>query len=423
MAGKLGLEARMTIRELSRRGVTRSEVARTLDVTEGAVRYHLRREAMGAVDGRTKQRFVADDWRDAIDHWLGSRGSRDRLNLAALHQWLREEHDYPGSLRSLQRFFKARYPAPKQRARRRVETPPGAQAQADWGEFRNLRVGGQRCTLYAFHLKLSHSRHDAVVWSPRKHELAWLRVHNESFRRLEGIPAIVRVDNEKTAVCRGAGSRGTIHPAYHRYAAMMRFHVDACPPRSPEFKGKVERQIRHQRLDADPGQTDWRDLDALQRWTDERMVRSSHRRRCPVTGTSVFEAWQQEKRALAPLPDFLPEPFDIAVTRPVARDCLVAFESRQYSVPFRFVGNRVEVRGCAGTVQVLAGGQVVAEHARHTTSRLMIDEAHFEGEATERILPPTPLGRMGRRLREIADLAPEQRPIDLYAAFAEEARV
>ena len=53
----------------------------------------------------------------------------------------------------------------------------------------------------------------------------------------------------------------------------------------------------------------------------------------------------------------------------------------------------------------------------------MIDEAHFEGEATKHILPPTPLGRMGRRLREIADLAPEQRPIDLYAAFAEEARV
>jgi transposase-like protein len=99
----------MTIRELSRRGVTKSEIARTLDVTEGTVRYHLHREAVGAGDGRSKQRFAADDWREAIDHWLGSRGSRDRLNLAALHQWLRDEHDYPGSLRSLQRFFKARY--------------------------------------------------------------------------------------------------------------------------------------------------------------------------------------------------------------------------------------------------------------------------------------------------------------------------
>lgn len=413
----------MTIGELSRRGVTRSEIARTLDVTEGAVRYHLRRQAAEAVDGRSKQRFVADDWHEAIGFWLHGRGARERLNLAALHEWLREEHDYPGSLRSVQRFFKARYPAPKQRARRRVETPPGAQAQADWGEFRGVRVGGRRRTLYAFHLKLSYSRQGAIVWSPRKHELAWLRVHNESFRRLEGIPAIIRIDNEKTAVVRGAGARGTIHPAYGRYAAMMRFHVDACPPRSPEFKGKVEREIRHQRLAGDPSDADWRDLAALQRWTDERVERSSRRRRCPVTGTSVYEAWQEEKRALAPLPTPLPEPFDIAVTRPVSRDCLVAFESHSYSVPFRFVGSRVEVRGCADTVQVLAEGQVVAEHARHTVARLVIDEAHYEGEATERILPPTPLGAMGRRLREIADLAPEARPIDLYAAFAEEARV
>ena len=33
----------MTIQEPSRRGVSRSEIARTLGVMEGAVRYHLRR--------------------------------------------------------------------------------------------------------------------------------------------------------------------------------------------------------------------------------------------------------------------------------------------------------------------------------------------------------------------------------------------
>ena len=53
---------------------------------------------------------------------------------------------------------------------------------------------------------------------------------------------------------------------------------------------------------------------------------------------------------------------------------------------------------------------------------MVIDPAHYEGEATERVLPPTPLGRMGKRLQEIAMLAPEQRPLDLYAALAEVAR-
>lgn len=43
MARKLTLEARMTIKELSRRGWSNTSIAGTLGVTEGTVRYHRRR--------------------------------------------------------------------------------------------------------------------------------------------------------------------------------------------------------------------------------------------------------------------------------------------------------------------------------------------------------------------------------------------
>ena len=43
--GRLDEEARMTIKALSARGSTRSEIARLLGVTEGAVRYHAKRMA------------------------------------------------------------------------------------------------------------------------------------------------------------------------------------------------------------------------------------------------------------------------------------------------------------------------------------------------------------------------------------------
>ena len=42
--------------------------------------------------------------------------------------------------------------------------------------------------------------------------------------------------------------------------------------------------------------------------------------------------------------------------------------------------------------------------------------------STEEKLAPPPLGRMGRRLQEIAPLPVEARPLDLYAALAEVAR-
>lgn len=204
-------------------------------------------------------------------------------------------------------------------------------------------------------------------------------------------------------------------------ALSVRFHIDPCPPRSPESKGKVERRIRDQRLHADPRQRVWTSLEELQGWSDEKMSQSAARRRCPATGTSVLEAWREELPYLAPLPP-LPEPFDVVVHRRVARDCTVQFEGRTYSVPFALIERRVEVRGGAGYVQVLSGGEVVARHPRHTERRIVLDPSHFEGEATDDVLPPSPLGRMGRRLEEIAAMPPEVRPLDLYAALAEVAR-
>lgn len=133
------------------------------------------------------------------------------------------------------------------------------------------------------------------------------------------------------------------------------------------------------------------------------------------------ESWEQELERLAPLP-ILPEPFDVVVTRPVHKDCRVCFEGREYAVPFQLAPGSVEIRGCAGKVQILAEGRVVREYPRHTRERLLIDTSCYEGEATERVLPPPPLGKMGRRLQEIWETPVEKRPLDLYAALAEVAR-
>ena len=123
---KLGLEARMTIQELARRGVSGRQIARTLEVTEGTVRYHRRRHATGAIDGRSQQTFLASGWHEQIADWLAAcEAAGEAVNLVILHAWLAREAGYAGSLRSLQRYVHARFPKPRLRARPRVETPPG----------------------------------------------------------------------------------------------------------------------------------------------------------------------------------------------------------------------------------------------------------------------------------------------------------
>ena len=423
MPSRLTREERVTIEVLATKGQNHCQIARALGVSEGTVRYHLRRQEDGATrDGRRDKRAKADAVSAVIAAWMEAQeeGSRP-ANAKELHEHLVYAWGYDGSYRSVLRYVRRHYGRPARRTYRRVETPPGAQAQTDWAEYPHVRVGDAEEGLHAFVMVLSHSRMPAVVWSAGEDQLSWLSCHNAAFRRLGGVPAVNRIDNVKTAIAHGAGAWGVINPTYRAYAKAVRFHVDACPPGEPRAKGKAEAKVRLSRLFMGGERRVWVDVAELQAWTDVRVERWAKRSVCPATGKTVWESWQEEIPFLGELP-ILPEPFDVVVTRPVHRDCTVRFEGRSYGVPFRYVGTRVEVRGCAGKVQVLAEGRVVQEYPRHTRELVLIDPSCYEGEATEDVHPPRPLGRLGRRLQEILELPVEQRPLDLYAALAEVAR-
>jgi transposase len=144
---------------------------------------------------------------EAVAQWMASAGAGG-MNGYALYEWLVAEHGYAGSYKAVQRFVRTKFPKPRLPVRRRVETPPGAQAQADWAEYPGVRLGG--------------------------------------------VPAVVRVDNPKTAISSGAGPWGVVNERYAAYARAMRFHVDATRPRAPQEKGKVERRVLAQRVGFDP---------------------------------------------------------------------------------------------------------------------------------------------------------------------------
>lgn len=422
MPSRLRREDVVTIQVLSEKGQNHCEIARVLGITEGTVRYHLRRAQAQAGDGRKEKVFLAESYALVIAGWFEAHADRPRpVNLQELYEHLVREHGYAGSYPSVVRYVRARYPRPPLRTYRRVETPPGAQSQTDWGEYPGVVVAGEQAALHAFVMVLSHSRKPSIVWSRREDELSWLSCHNAGFRRLGGIPAVNRIDNLKTGIVHGSGAWGVIHPTYRAYARSVGFHIDACEARQAQAKGKVEAKVRLSRLLLDPAGRSWDSLEELQKLTDERVERWAERAQCPATGKSVQASWEAELARLAPLP-LLPEPFDVVVTRAVQRDCTVRFEDRAYSVPFVYAGQPVEVRGCAGTVQILAEGRVVQEHPRGTAERILLDASCYEGEATQRVAPPPPLGKMGRRLQEIYELPVEQRPMDLYSALAEVAR-
>lgn len=293
MGKRLSREEVVTIQVLAEKGQNNCEIARTLGVTEGAVRYHRRRAAEEVEDGRKNKRFKAETVAEVIRHWHEARreaGAKRPVNVQELYEHVVTEHGYEGSYQSVLRYVRREYPRPKIRTYRRVETPPGAQTQTDWAEYPRVDVGEGPEPLHAFLMVLSHSRMPAVIWSRDEDLLSWLWCHNEAYRRLAGVAAVNRIDNVKTAIVQGAGAWGVIHPVYRAYARSVGFHIDACAPRQAQAKGKAEAKVRLSRLRLAPGGRRYDGLRELQASSDRRIRSWAERATCPATGHTVYES-------------------------------------------------------------------------------------------------------------------------------------
>jgi len=406
---------------MQRRGWSKRALAREMGVDESTVRYRLKRRREGAVDGRKGQEEACAAFGPMISAWMErerERGSSRPLSVKSLYLELMSEHGYRGSYRAVLRYVRRRSPPPPIRPIRRVEVAPGSQAQVDWVEQEVwMEEYGGLVALAAFVMVLSFSRMWAVVWSAKKDFVSWILCHNEALVRLGGVPLTERIDNLKTGVSAGAGPWAEVNPGFKSYASQMGFIVNPARVRRPQDKGKVERRGKDLHGLIQPSER-FATLASLQQATDERILAKAQERLCPVTGRSVLETWGQERVHLLPLPASLPEPFDVQVSREAGEECLVPFEGRRYQVPLAWCGREVLVRGVADRVQILSReGQLLKIYPRGTECRILIDQSLYEGEGDGRVLPATPLGKVGIRIVLQKTWEAPRRAIDAYAAL------
>lgn len=433
---KLSEEQVIVAKAMRDRGTSVRQLAKQLGVTEGALRYRLAKSGDASPDGRANQPTALDGYEqsvEAIQERLGDgrlTGEGRPCQVREIYEVLVRDHGYEGSYQAVVRHLRRRYGKPKVRALRRVETPAGVQAQHDWFEVR-VPIGGKRRKLQALVGTLSHSRARFCWVSRDQSQLAWHTGHLELFRRFQGVPLWIRIDNLKTGVASGSGGSAVLNRSYEIFARTCGFEIDPCRARKGSDKGKAERSVRTFRGAFGPTLRRGAGcLEEIQYRLDADAQALLDRLECPVTGTSVREAWEAERALLQPLPS-MADPFDVVVTREVQRDCLVSFEGRRYSVPFRWVGRLVDIWGTLNHVVIRAEGAEIARHARGTRQRLVIDPRHYEGPSTDRVERPTPLGRRGRlqmaglsspSRRAVWELPTHEqvaRPLDAYVELVE----
>lgn len=154
----------MVAQRMQERGTSMRQLARQLGVSEGALRYRVKRLAEAdREDGRGRQPTALDGLEEVVEgvqQRLGDgrlTGEGRPCQVQAIYEVLVRDHGYRGSYQAVVRYLRRKHGTPKLRALRRVETPPGVQAQHDWYEV-EAPIGGRLERLQVLTGTLSHSR-------------------------------------------------------------------------------------------------------------------------------------------------------------------------------------------------------------------------------------------------------------------------
>jgi transposase len=185
---------------------------------------------------------VSTAYREAIE--LGLSQGR---NAMAIWQDLVDQYGFASSYQSVQRFVRKLRGTRTLEARVVITTPPGQEAQVDYGtgpmvldpETRKYR----RTRLFV--MTLGCSRKAVRLLTFRSSARIWAELHERSFRRLGGSTRIVVLDNLREGVLVPDIYDPALNPLYRDVLAHYGAVAMPCRIQDPDRKGKVESGVGH----------------------------------------------------------------------------------------------------------------------------------------------------------------------------------
>jgi transposase len=401
------------LKELKQQGLSIRAISRLTGLARKTVRRYLLGSGVPVYGPREPRPSQLEQFKP----YLEARLQAGVWNARVLFREVRQ-HGYAGSYTILTDWLRPQRQAAQVVAVRRFETPPGKQAQVDWGYLGTLEMGGQQRQLWGFTFTLGYSRAMMAQAALSQKLGTLLRMHEEAFRQLGGVPEEILYDRIKT-VWLGSDERGEIvwHPVFLDFAGYWGFRPRLCRPYRAQTKGKIESGVKYVRRNflcglqgCEPSGLE--DLNTQMRaWVWE----VSHQRVHGTTHEVVKARWETEKASLQALGNRPPYAYADEELRKVARDAYVSWRGSRYSVPWQYAGREVWVRDHNGAVEVHWSGQRIAVHAPAARHHQVVTRAeHHQG------IPLGAAGRGSKILIHIRETAPvvEIRPLAAYESAA-----
>jgi transposase len=329
-------------------------------------------------------------------------------NAKIIWQDLVTSHGFSAGYASVKRFVRSLRGAQTPEERVVIETPPGREAQVDYGEGPMVRDPEtrkyRRTRLFVLTLGFSRKSVRLLVW--KSSSRTWAELHELAFRRLGGVTETVVLDNLKEGVLTPDVYDAAINPLYRDVLRHYGATALPCRVRDPDRKGKVESGIHHtQRALHGLRFETLEDAQAyLDRW-DERWANT---RIHGTTKRQVAAMFTDEQPHLRPLPA---EPFRYYEygTRIVHMDGCVEVGGAYYHAPPGWLGQSLKVQWDGLRVRLL-----------HSVSEQLLREYVVQRRGGRRVLDEdrpkkTPkgtlhlLGELSRSGKHVATLADELR--------------
>ena len=342
---------------------------------------------------------------EGLEDWLSERFRRHRGNADVVRQDLLRERGLAVSLRTVERAVAGLRQALRAEARAtlRFETPPGHQLQIDFGETR-VAIAGERVRVYLFVATLGYSRRVFVQAFRHDRQSAWFDGIEAAFRHFGGVPREVLFDNARALVDHhdAATREVSFNERLTAFADYWSFRPRACAPYRARTKGKDERGVGYVKGNAVAGHPflSWAALEAhLGWWMREIADRHIH----GTTGEKPIERFTRAEAAvLRPIDGRPPFRQLRELVRRVQADGTIELDTNAYTVPWRLIGETVQVVVAGGRISIRHRGIELAAHAETTGRRQRVAvAAHLAGIGQRQ--PERPAGNEPELLRPLAE--------------------
>lgn len=403
----ISVEQFMDIKQLRAEGQSIRRIARTTGYSRNTIRKVLRGEHSLKYDATGRSRLL-EPYQDYVEQRY-----RDcQLSAVRLLQEIRPM-GYEGSVQTLRRFLRPLRQGRRhqQRLTVRFETPPGKQAQADWGYCGRFSTpAGKAVSLYVFSMVLSYSRMLYVQFTTSMKLPALVECHHRAFDYFGGRTEMILYDNMKQVKL----SRQRWNEQFLDFAHYYGFVPKTHQPYRPRTKGKVERSMDYIKDNFLNGRS-FEGLDDLNARVRHWLDHTANVRVHGTTGKRPLDLFAQE--VLISLTEVPVYRFIDPVARTVSVESMIQFQGSRYSVPPDYVGQTVHVAAQGGHILVRLGDTVITEHRQAARKgQCMVHKEHMAElwkVTREQIKPP-----MGRRWQVAFTQSVQQTPLMSFEEVA-----